>query len=169
VPFNGAWRWPLFRHTLINAFSAGALKRYVPEAELEIGGGTVSPRRPSGRFHFKGLGAQLKALRKPPVDPSVLPWLRDIRERRSTRLWQPYQAKLVYFGLPSTTVDQLQYVRGFCQAIGSTCISPADQALLSQLDDAKLWRDASHLTKAGADIYSRWLAHQLVALGLLRR
>lgn len=170
APLGGAWRWQLLRHTLINAFSAGALKRYAPEADIALGGGAVTPHRP-GKFRFRGFGAQVAALRKPtdPANVSVLPWLRDIRERRSQRLWRPFRAELIYFGVPSTSVGQLEYVRGFCQAVGTKCIAPADAALLGELDNPKLWRDVSHMTNAGADIYSRWLAHQLVALRVLKR
>lgn len=170
APFGGAWRWPLLRQTLLNAFSAGALERYVPEADVELSSGVVSPRPPS-KFRFRGLRSLLRATAaaSDPASVTVLPWLRDIRDRRSKRLWQPFGTELIYFGVPSTSVDQLEYVRGFCQAIGSKCISPADQALLSQLDDARLWRDPSHMTTPGAEIYSRWLARQLAALGVLRK
>ncbi len=169
-PLGGAWRWQLFRHALINAFSAGALKRYAPEADIELGGGAVSPHRP-GKFRFRGLSKLITAIGKPtdPANVAVLPWLRDIRDRRSKRLWRPYRPELLYFGVPSTTVDQLEYVRGFCQAVGGKCIAPADEALLSELDNAKLWRDPSHLTTVGAGIYSRWLAHQIAALRVLRK
>ena len=169
-PLGGAWRWQLFRHALINAFSAGALKRFAPEADIALGGGAVSPHRP-GKFRFRGLSSSITTIGKPtdPLNVAVLPWLRDIRDRRIKRLWRPYRPELLYFGVPSTTVDQLEYVRGFCQALGGKCITPADEALLSELDNAKLWRDASHLTTVGAGIYSRWLAHQIVALRVLRK
>ncbi len=170
LPLGGAWRWQLLRHTLVNAFSAGALMRYAPEADIALGGGAVTPHRP-GKFRFHGLGSLIEALDRPtdPANVMVLPWLREIRERRSKRLWRGYRAELIYFGVPSTSIGQLEYVRGFCQAIGSKCIAPSDPALLTQLDTPKLWRDVSHMTNAGADIYSRWLAHQLVALRVLRK
>jgi hypothetical protein len=156
-----AWRWQLFRHTLINSVSVGALSRFVPEAEIEPGSGRVTPRRGS-RFRFEGMSSQLSSLQQPAV-AGMLPWLRDVREARSRRLWRPYASELVYFGVPSTTVEQLTYVRQFCGATPRKCISPADPDLLNALDSVGFWRDNGHLSKKGADVYSRWLARQLVA------
>lgn len=155
------WRWTLFRHALINTFSVGAGSRYIPEAEVAMGGGRVSPHRKS-KFKFRGLSNQIASLSKPTA-AVMLPWLKDVRERRSSRLWRPYTAEIVYFGLPATTIEQLSYVREFCAATERKCISPADPELLSALDDAALWRDRGHLMKRGSVIYSRWLARQLVA------
>jgi hypothetical protein len=155
------WRWKLFRHTLINTFSAGAASRYVPDEQVPLGGGRVSKHRKS-RFRFRGMSGQIESLRKP-VAGAMLPWLDQVREPRTRRLWQPYTSELVYFGLPAAILEQMTYVREFCAATPRKCISPADPELLNALDNPSLWRDAGHLMKRGAEIYSRWLARQLVA------
>lgn len=160
------WRWPLFRNSLINTFNAGSLLRLSDEASIEGSSGNVNERR-RGKFKFRGLGKQIKQLRSRP-EADVLPWLTRIREPRTRRLWRPYIDELVYFGVPSTAKEQLAYIRNFCAGIERPCLAPADANLLTELDDAKYWRDASHMTKRGATIYSRWLAHQLVERGIVK-
>lgn len=161
-----AWRWKLSRNTLINSFSAGALLRMSAEADLEPGGGRVS-KRGRQNFKFRGLRAQLGSLLHT-EPPERLPWLQDIREARIRRLWQPFTQELVFFGVPSTRPNQLAYVRGFCNGKPQPCVAPEDPELLQQLDDADNWRDPSHMSKAGATLYTRWLARQLVSRGLVK-
>jgi hypothetical protein len=167
APFGGAYRWPLLRHTLLNAFSVGATSRYVPEAELEIGGGNVNGRR-AALYWWRGLDSSLQALQRPAPALTPLPWLAGIRDVREQQLWNGYVSRFMYLGLPSTSPAQLDYVRGFCARASAPCIAPDDPQLLQQLDDRIYWRDEAHMQRAGALIYSRWLAHKLVALGLLR-
>lgn len=161
------WQWPLFRHAMINSFSVGAASRYVPDAEVPLGGGRVSWHRRQ-RFRFGGMSQHVESL-STPVQGAMLPWLQQVRERRARRLWRPYTSELVYFGLPATKLEQLKYVREFCAGTRHRCIPPADPELLNALDQASLWRDAGHLMKKGAEIYSRWLARQLVAQKVVKR
>jgi hypothetical protein len=166
LPFDGAYRWPLFRHTMVNAFSIGAFERYVAEDSIDMGWGIVGDARPSRRF--KGLQSQIQLARQPQIEPNRLPWLKDVRERRTRRLWRRYLTNFAYFGIPSPRLEQLSYVRQFCAATEGPCICP-DADLLMALDDRKYWRDESHLRAPGARIYSRWLAERLAALGILRK
>lgn len=161
VQVPDGWRWTLLRHALINSFNVGAASRYVPEADVVPGGGRVNRHRKQ-RFRFRGMARQIDSLDEP-VTAATLPWLRDVREPRLRRLWQPFTTELVYFGLPAANLEQLTYVREFCAATKRKCITPADPELLRALDDAALWRDPGHLMTRGAEIYSRWLARQLVA------
>jgi hypothetical protein len=167
-PLEGAWRWPLFRHTLVNSFSVGAAERLVPEDEIELAGGNVSRRR-AGRLRFRGLGRLIATSKKPQGDGIPYPWIADIRQRRLRRLWRPYLDAFGYFGLPSTNLAQLEYVRDFCGGTKLPCIAPTDKELLEQLDHKGKWRDAGHLSLQGAKIYSRWLAHEIAQLGLLKK
>jgi hypothetical protein len=167
VQVPDGWQWKLFRHALINSFSAGASSRYVPDADVELGGGRANWHRKS-RFRFRGMSRQIATLSEP-VSGAMLPWLEQVREPRTRRLWRPYTSELVYFGLPAANVEQLSYVRGFCAATRVPCIAPADPELLSALDNASLWRDSGHLMKRGAEIYSRWLARQLVVQKVVKR
>lgn len=168
TPFAGAWRWRLLRHTMVNAFNAGALNRLVPDSDIEpVDGRSIDKHPPMRRF--PGLGQVLRELKRPVRAITPLPWLTEIRELRLVRLWQPGLSELVYFGLPSTTADQLAYVRAFCATTKHACISPADQQLISDLSEKQHWRNKGHMRASGAEIYSRWLARQLHAQGLLRK
>lgn len=160
-----AWRWDLTRHAAVNAFNAGALSRLVPEAGLESGGGRVNDRT-RANFRFRGLAEEIAVTHKR-VRGEILPWLSRIREPRSKQLWQDYASELVYFGVPSTSVDHLTYARSFCRASKQPCIAPDDPVLLAALDGARFWRDQSHMTRKGAAIYSHWLAQQLLKRGIV--
>jgi hypothetical protein len=156
----------MFQSTLINSFSVGALLRLSDEEAVEAGGGRVTARRGSFKIrdHIKYQIAELKA---PPKAESY-PWLTTIREPRIRQLWQPYQAELAYFGLPSTSHEHLAHIRKFCSATKQPCVSPANAELLQELDDAAYWRDRNHMNKKGATIYTRWLAHELVRLRIVK-
>jgi hypothetical protein len=166
-PMHGHYRWALLRHTLVNAFSAGATSRYAPESSIELGGGNVSDARPKP-LEFRGLDAQVRLAKRTDAEPRMLPWLREVREPRIRRLWRGYLTDFVYFGLPTTSGVQLEYVRSFCAATRLPCITP-DAGVIGDLNDRKHWRDHAHLRKSGAEIYSRWLAQQLANRGVLRK
>lgn len=167
-PLEGAWRWPLFRHTLVNSFNAGVAMRLVPEDELAFSGGNVSSRR-RWRFRFRGLGPLTAALESPTGQAPQYSWVTKIREPRLRHLWQRYLSDFAYFGVPTTGLDQLEYVRDFCKATKRKCIAPTDATLLEALDDPKQWVNATHLSLKGAKIYSRWLARELARTGLLKQ
>lgn len=169
VPLDGAWRWPLLRHTLINATSTGAFQRLVPEAGLGFHTGEVSdpPRR--GRFKFKGMSSTLSAARRKSPKAGVPGWLSQVREPRSRELWADRLDELVYFGLPTTKPQQVDYVRAFCRSTRAKCFAPAEKQLLQELDDKRFWRNATHLSRAGAIVYTRWLARQLADSGALQK
>lgn len=161
-----AWRWELFQSTMIHSFNVGALLRTNDEKDVVTGGGVVSRRADSRDKKFRGLDDQIELLSSP-SEPNVLPWLGTIREPRLQRVGRSYLDELVYFGLPNTAPEQLSYVRSFCAGIKRTCIAP-DATLLNGLNDSKLWRDKSHMSKKGATVYTRWLARQLVERGVVK-
>ncbi len=167
-PLKGAWRWAVFRHTLINSFNAGVATRLAPEDELDLSGGNVSARR-SARFRFGGMGPVIAAQESPPVLTPQYSWMTEIREPRLRHLWRSYLNDFAYFGLPTTQLEQFEYVRDFCKATKRKCIAPTDVSLLQALDSPKQWVNASHLSLKGAKIYSRWLARELARTGLLRQ
>lgn len=165
-PLGGEYAWPLLRHTLVNAFNVGAGERYVPEDAVEMGAGRAFDAKPIRKF--RGLGALIKLAKKSKVPPKMLPWLKDVRDPRTRRLWRRYLTHFVYFGVPSTQSFQLSYVKSFCAATEQPCISP-DAELLADLDDRKYWRNAGHMRVPGAMIYSRWLAQRLAEAGVLKK
>jgi hypothetical protein len=161
-----AWRWPLLRHTLINGFNAGALRRLVPEDTIDLSTGRVTNRLKSRRFKFQGMKRVLKA--KPAPAGAIPDWLFAVREPRAHELWRGYMDELVYFGVPSTTPEQMSHIRGFCRLTKAKCIEP-DAELLEALDDKGLWRNAGHVSFKGAKVYSLWLARALAKSGALER
>jgi hypothetical protein len=167
-PLDGAWQWPLLRHTMVSVFNVGAVGRLVPDREIEPGTGRSIDKHPPFR-KFKGLRPLLKQLREEAKPSPPLPWLVDIRERRLMRLWQPHLSRFVYFGLPSTRAGQLAYVREFCASVKHPCIAPADESLIRELDAKPHWRNAGHMRASGAEIYSRWLAQELHRRELVRK
>jgi hypothetical protein len=168
-PSSAGWRWPVLRHALLNAFNVGVSSRLAQEAEIEPSSGrTGNPRRAYRRFRsLEPLMAYARAPRE--ASPPPLPWLRRIRERRLMSLWKPYVDELVYFGVPATRVGPLRYVQDFCRGTRRKCIAPTDRQLLGQLDAKTHWRDANHLRRSGAELYSRWLARKLHRLKVLAR
>ena len=166
VPLDGAWHWPLLRHVLVNATNTGAFQRVVPEADIGFHTNRVAdpPRR--GRFRFRGLLPVMKAAHQQTLDATVPGWLRNVREPRSRRLWQGRIDELVYFGVPTTRASQMTYIRAFCRSTRVRCLAPANKALL---DARAAWRNPTHLAVAGATEYSRWLASELAAAGVLRK
>jgi hypothetical protein len=162
-----AWRWPLFRHVLINSFNVGVGTRLVSPSSIVASKGTNSGLARYSR-RFAGLDAQLEEMDEPPELKGWPIWLDTIREPRARAVWQPFADEWIYFGLPSTRRTQLRHVRAFCGAGRHRCIAP-NEKLLDALDDPTLWFDRGHLNPRGSEVYSRWLARQLHKQGLLKR
>ena len=85
------------------------------------------------------------------------------------RLWGSRIDQWVYFALPSTVRSSVRWAQDFCAITHDTCIVPDDAELLHRLDHTRMWYDAGHLSKRGAQIYTKWLAHQLAASGALKK
>jgi hypothetical protein len=162
------WRWPLFRHTLINTFNVGALQRLTPKDAIEPGATRDTSRTRKSRFKFRGMERVRKAAKKPVPTAAIPSWLFDVREPRSRRLWHDYLDEFVYFGVPSTVPEQMQFISGFCQATPVKCIVP-DAELLDALDDETCWSNPGHVSGIGATTYSPWLARALAASGALKK
>ena len=160
------WRDVVYRSALINAFNVGAFLRLMDENDVPIGGGHVAARKPTKLKLGDDITDQIASLTARP-NAEVFPWLKTIRERRIRALWSPYLDEFAYFGLPTTAIEQLNYVRKFCTVTTQPCVAPADEALLKELNDSQNWRDRSHMSKKGSRIYSRWLARELVRKGLV--
>lgn len=83
-------------------------------------------------------------------------------------------AEVVFFSPPSRHVGHLAYVHQFCKDHRQrVCIGFRNRALLDSLDHRRYWVDGSHLSPAGADIYTQWfadvLARAIVRHDLARR
>lgn len=153
------------RHGLINGFNVGMVDRLISLEELRPETGAIRNQRPR-RFEFEGTRNLRKALRSPPPEEEVPAWLKQ-RDRRLRRLMRDRVDQWVYFGLPSTDLAQLQYLRTFCGKQKDICLEPGDSELLKDLDKKRLWLDAGHLNRQGSRVYTRWLAQRLADSGAL--
>lgn len=161
-----AYYWLLMRHALVQMFNVGLDARFVPDQGVMVGRRNARRSRRKRPFQFDAKPL-LKEARKPQPSVPVPGWLFDVREPREKELWSRYDAHWVYFGVPSTSPEQLRYIRSFCDATREVCISP-DLALLKRLR-APSWSDAGHMTASGAKRYSAWLARELDRAGVLQK
>lgn len=157
--------WTVARHAMVNAFNAGVLTRVVEEEDIEPVTGLAS--KGAKRFKYDS-DALLKEAQNPGPAIPIPPWMFEIREPRERAIWGPFGANFVYYGVPSTRPEQLRYIRSFCAATKEPCLRP-DEALIKELEAATNWRNAGHLNRNGATIYSRWLAREVVRLGVLAK
>jgi hypothetical protein len=166
TPPVSQWRWGLARHMLINFFNVGLANRVASAEDIEDWDGELSGGKI--RFRFKGIKPVISEAKRPGPDVPVPPWLFDIREARLKSLWGGEISKWVYFGVPSTRAEQQRYLHSFCKVAKQPCIEP-DQELLKAMDKWPYWRNAGHVTRQGAGVYTEWLARQLVQLNVLSK
>lgn len=168
LPSEGPWRFDLLRQASTNGLNVGVTNRLVPLAEVSADSGAVprSRRRWKQKFTIDPL---LKEIRRPTPDREPPLWTKRIRQRRLLRLWGSRLDDLVYFGVPTTRVDQLKYVRGFCKRTQRKCIAPTEPKLFKKLKSRRAWLDENHLSKRGAREYTTWLAARLAEEGVLTK
>jgi hypothetical protein len=158
--------WKIFQRALVNTFNAGLAARLVPAEQIDASNRT--PREGKGKgFRFDARRLLDEARRPGPPVP-VPGWMFDVREARTKSLWEPQSSSWAYFGVPSTNVGQLRYIRSFCGSTAAPCIAP-DATLIGALQKPSRWRNATHLSRQGAHIYSAWLARELDRRQLLRK
>jgi hypothetical protein len=166
-PSPDAWRWDLFRQTSINALNVGVSDRLVELDDAKAAKvGLRRSRRFSGAFDMQGVmeeAGSASPLHKPPR------WTRRIRERRLLETWGSRLDELVYFSVPSTHREQLEYGKNFCEVTRRPCIAPRDRKLLRSLKSRRYWQDAGHMNREGAQRYTEWLAARVLALQVLRK
>lgn len=95
-------------------------------------------------------------------------WARSVRAIQRKHLARAGVEAVGYYFPPVIDPGARAYLAGLCagELSGLACFAPRDPVLLGQLD-APVWFDDSHLLDKGAGVYTRWLATQLVASGLL--
>lgn len=161
------WRWDLFRQTAINALNVGVSDRLVELEGAKVAKvGLRRSRGFSGEFDMEGVMEEVSSpspLRKPPR------WTRRIRERRLLETWGSRLDELVYFSVPSTRREQLEYGTNFCEVTRRPCIAPHDSKLLRRLKARRYWKDVGHMNSMGAQRYTEWLAARVLALRVLRK
>ncbi|MEO0465868.1 MAG: hypothetical protein AAF216_04950 [Pseudomonadota bacterium] len=113
---------------------------------------------------------RLNGLRSgPDYVPTVgLKWISSLRAMFENRLERKGVATIGYYFPPVIDGGARAYVDGLCLAelVHTTCISPSDPELLAALE-GEVWLDQSHLLASGANIYSDWLADQIIVSGAL--
>lgn len=167
-PAVGFWQWDFARQVAINAFNVGEANRLVPFDEVKADRGAVPGSRERLRRNVD-IEPILSEIRRPTPDPAPPRWLKRIRERRLSQLWGDRLDEVVYFGTPSTRVDQLKHVRGVCGKTKRKCIPPTDPEQYRRLESRGYWIDEAHLNRKGAREYTKWLAQRLVEANVLHR
>jgi hypothetical protein len=165
--FDEGFEWTLLRHVLYTGLNVGTVSRLVPYAELKPKSGFSPKRRAAKKFRFKGVKRQLGWLKESPA-PSEVKWLQTVREPRLREAYRGLVDNWSYHTLPRLRKTPLQYNRATCSHKEEPCLE-VDRALLKRLNHQSMWHDRGHLARAGAKIYSKWLADQLIAQWLLKR
>lgn len=95
-------------------------------------------------------------------------WVVDYRADLRDRLFAAGVRDIGYYQPPVVSPYPRAYLTEVCatELAAFTCISPEDVDLLRDLHQ-DVWLDEGHLLDAGAAIYNRWLADQLIATGVL--
>lgn len=162
-------RIPLIRDVIslgaVNAVNAGIATRVDPVGKVQRASAFIGLRRADDSFRFKGLNKVIAEARKPPADIDFP--VRNIADRRRhiVESFDARAARVVYFSVPSTTVDHVRYAKAFCRdqaPPGAACIDHANRWLLRRLNHRKYWFDAGHLLEQGAAQYTRWLTDRLI-------
>jgi len=135
--------------------AAGQLASYDPQAEPRE---AVDPQ-----VRSSGLGRRIEA--SPARGPQ---WARSVRTIQREQLARASVGAVGYYFPPVIDAGERAYLAGLCKGelAGFACFAPDDPALLAELDRA-VWLDDSHLLDGGAAVYTRWLAEQLIASGVL--
>lgn len=137
------------------ADAAGELAAYDPQ---ETPREAVDPA-----FQLDGLRAG------PDYSPQPGPlWIASLRAQLDARLTARGVRQVGYYFPPVIDAHERAYVDGLClgELAEASCIAPTDPALLAALE-GEVWFDASHLLAPGAEIYTQWLANELIATGTL--
>lgn len=105
----------------------------------------------------------------PDFEPSHGPkWISSLRGLLEYRLEREGVREVGYYFPPVIDANARAYVDGLClgEFAGDPCLAPSDPKLLAHLE-GEFWYDESHLLAEGADIYTDWLADQLITSGVL--
>jgi len=119
---------------------------------------------PGTAEEFRGLG-RIAARLGAPSGARKAPWIDRLRTPRLKRLYGGLVDRIEHYAVPAPYPAYASYARHFCAAHRTTvCIDYADPALLAALDDRQFWGDRGHLSRKGAELYTRWLAARYVEL-----
>lgn len=150
-------------HGSINLMNVGLATRVVSTDEVERSEAYIPLDRAARKYRFRGTKVARHGLKEAPTPAEEFPW-RNIelrRDRYRKILGDP--PAIVYFSVPTPRVFDLQYARGFCEALEDySCITHAHWGLLNRLDEDRFWYDDGHMQRRGSEIYTRWLSSRLV-------
>lgn len=158
--------WELLRHGMVNGFNVGISSRFEPwRRNTPLTG--HQRNRGRGRSKVKNLPRLIAAATKPLGKTTHLPWLSNIREARLRDLWGGSLDEWVSYGIPTRQPNYIEWTREYCAESSEPCIAVDDPRLLEALGKGSKWYDWGHLSSAGAEVYTKWLAKRLVATGVL--
>lgn len=113
---------------------------------------------PGTAEQFRGMRDIAKRLAQPKRTRSA-PWVDRVRTPRLKRLFRDTIDRIEYYSVPTPYPEYAAYARRFCIAHRRLpCMDYADPSLLAALDDREYWGDKGHLSRKGAERYTRWLA-----------
>lgn len=158
--------WKVVRHALVRTFNVGAVDRLTRLERVKARDGFVPFR--AAPFKFKGVGAA-RAATTGPLPEFEYPWLWEIREPGIEWAFDGHLDQWVYFAVPPTNARYVKHSRVFCQKTDKHCVPLDDPELYDGLKGRKFWHDGGHLSKAGARVFTRWLADELAQSGALRQ
>lgn len=160
----------LLSHAFLNYFNIGLLSRIDLFGNLR----PVSGYRPINKvkkgYKFNGFENIIKDLRRISPSNRSFGWVSKTKERRLKDVLSPYADTYLYYSVPSLVLLDLEYQRSFCNQLSSTLfINPLDFTLLRELNKSEYWYNNSHLSEKGSEIYTKWLAQQLIDSETLKR
>lgn len=159
----------MFQNTLISELHIGLvldMQRFDTLGDVS----PFSPLKGQNRAYKFDTYAPHRFVDAPP-EPFQAAWL-DFDTNRVRRLTALFDGKLTeadYFAVPTATNDGLMaYAHSFCVLRGKApCIDAADSAVWGRLDSSGYYWNRDHLSAAGAPIFTRYFAEQLIAQGMV--
>ncbi|MEM1036174.1 MAG: hypothetical protein AAGI14_05385 [Pseudomonadota bacterium] len=150
-------------HAALNFFNVGLIgrgERAEDAGTLQSYDAQFEPRRESD----PALAAEILPVKEMPVPQ----WIRSYRGILRDALIERGVRTVGYYQPPVLAPEQRMYAQSLCEfeLAGQACLHPNDPDLLEPLN-RPLWLDPGHLLDDGAEIYTRWLADELIESGVL--
>jgi hypothetical protein len=152
----------LAKHGLANAFNIGAAYRFMPMQDVPASDPVFDLGKKVDRFKYCGPSLNT-ILATSTVEPLNVNW-QALVDDQLAHLGLKF--KPAYFAIPSLYAPQMAY----CKSVtGKTpyLTFTRDPAFLSKFDNPQSWYDEQHLLRSGCELYTAWLADQIIAQGLL--
>jgi hypothetical protein len=166
----------LLAHGAIDLLNIGALRQNLRGARrygYEILRRTPSPGTAPTTDTIAATLAQTGSEPKPPFTEETTAYIDNFRKVVLGSAFQDSRLRIAAYMPPNLHPPTNSYLPEFCErtTLPIYCLqAPADNGfLLNKLREPRFWWDRVHLRPEGANLYSRWLASQLLHRELLVR